>query len=898
MKLTPNRRMAAFLKKKSYGTAGVLPLNDWLRQLYAELTAKEATHPALLSEREEEILWEKIIRDSDVGQHLLNTSAAARLGLEAWHLCQQWQIQLTEIEQLAALQSLSDTQAFLEWVKVYKKICQKNHWVDFWAAIDWLNNAVKLKQLILPAHLELIGFEEFSPQLKSFFKEAEEQGSEIKRVSLVSDRGKSQLLETADQEEELRLAAHQAKNWLQEKPNSSIGIIIPDLQKRRSQVVRILEEVCPENQLNVAAPLSLSDYPIIHAALLALSFLKRKISLEKLSEFLRSPFFGSSETEMNARATLDVALRNYNETEFSLERILFRVEHEISHERSSACPKLLVMLQALLGMRSGSERLDSECPNSDKQSANTWSEHFIQCLEILGWPGERALNAQETAVYQQWQQLLIDYRNLERVLGRHSYSEALLRLTQLAINTPFLPLAKPAPIQVLGLLEAVGIPFDYLWITGMQREAWPLEPTPNPFIPFSIQKTYDLPRSSAARELKVARLFTERFSQGARQIIFSYPKQIDDKSCTYSLLLENKPKITKEALGLGEVQNFLTKAYRATKSLFSTPGCDPVASGSNKNTEKQFSVTQFAETPFNPNRPERAPKLHAKEKITGGTRILKLQAACPFRAFAELRLQAKPFPVIQSGLNRAERGEIIHQVLQGFWEDLPNQAALNLLSSIELTQRIETTIHAVLEKWRKQRPGIFKPQYIHLEKKRLQRLIERFIALEKSRAPFEVIANEQEKNVELAGIPIKMRIDRIDRLANGEEVLIDYKTGGTSIRDWFSERPQEPQLPLYCISHSPEPVGMVFSVLRPDAVQYQGVAKEADLLPGIKTLSKLNIEEQANSWEEQLKKWQMALENLAQRFAEGEAQVDPIEKQNTCRLCTLHLLCRVSSLDI
>ena len=43
-----------------------------------------------------------------------------------------------------------------------------------------------------------------------------------------------------------------------------------------------------------------------------------------------------------------------------------------------------------------------------------------------------------------------------------------------------------------------------------------------------------------------------------------------------------------------------------------------------------------------------------------------------------------------------------------------------------------------------------------------------------------------------------MRIDRIDRLADGARVLIDYKSG-LADADWRGERPDNPQLPLYAL---------------------------------------------------------------------------------------------------
>src|SRR5690606_33249085 len=47
----------------------------------------------------------------------------------------------------------------------------------------------------------------------------------------------------------------------------------------------------------------------------------------------------------------------------------------------------------------------------------------------------------------------------------------------------------------------------------------------------------------------------------------------------------------------------------------------------------------------------------------GGTAVLKDQAACPFRAFATHRLNAREMEVPQTGLTLRERGNIIHEVM-------------------------------------------------------------------------------------------------------------------------------------------------------------------------------------------------------------------------------------------
>ena len=51
--------------------------------------------------------------------------------------------------------------------------------------------------------------------------------------------------------------------------------------------------------------------------------------------------------------------------------------------------------------------------------------------------------------------------------------------------------------------------------------------------------------------------------------------------------------------------------------------------------------------------------------------------------------------------------------------------------------------------------------------------------------PFEVVAREEDRTASLGGLELRLRLDRVDRLRGGDEMLIDYKSGASSLADWF-----------------------------------------------------------------------------------------------------------------
>ena len=202
-----------------------------------------------------------------------------------------------------------------------------------------------------------------------------------------------------------------------------------------------------------------------------------------------------------------------------------------------------------------------------------------------------------------------------------------------------------------------------------------------------------------------------------------------------------------------------------------------------------------------------------------------------------------------------------------------------------------------------QRRDLFGEVYTATETLRLKRLLELWIKIEKARAPFEVVATEKALVVNIAGLPLRVRIDRIDRLNDDSLMLIDYKTGFCSTAKWQGERLEEPQLPLYSITMAGIE-GMVeesaqgniqtlaFARINIDQQGFVGISAEEGVAPGIYSIEKSRGWDANLSWSDINNQWQQALESLVTEFSEGLAVVEPAQN-NTCQFCHLHSLCRI-----
>jgi ATP-dependent helicase/nuclease subunit B len=146
---------------------------------------------------------------------------------------------------------------------------------------------------------------------------------------------------------------------------------------------------------------------------------------------------------------------------------------------------------------------------------------------------------------------------------------------------------------------------------------------------------------------------------------------------------------------------------------------------------------------------------------------------------------------------------------------------------------------------------------------------------------------ETERLIGIAGLQIRVRADRVDALPDGREIILDYKTGQLRSDVWEGERPDEPQLPLYCTTSDTPVAGAAFAQIRTGELRFRGLTATGAELP---QLTKMKINP-AIPFDRQLVEWRRVLEDLAEDFRAGKAEVDP--KPGACDNCGLRGFCRI-----
>jgi ATP-dependent helicase/nuclease subunit B len=855
--VTPNRRLAAALQRDFGETCVVRGLHVWetpdilsfagFIQRAADLLRVGAAVelPAMLAPEQSRALWEACARDA--GTQLLSAAETAVLAHEAWQSLVAWRLRPA----LRGTFLNDDARTFLDWAARVERELRRRGQMDTVELADALLSHIIGRRISLPPQVVAYGFDSFTPQQAEFLAALHESGSRVMLAGPAAVAGSVTRLPCDSAESELRAAADWARERL-EAGCRRIAVVVPDIAARRSAIVRIFSTtMAPDYALPDAAsgvlPFNLSlgepltRYPLVNAAVTVLQLAGRQIEYERVSHLLRSPFIAGGESERSARSAFDMVLRRRADPLINLDGLCAALA-----AGGDGCARLRRQLDALSGFRK--DRLFV------RQAPSAWARAMSEALALTGFPGERALDSAEYQTLKRWHDTLAAFAALDCVVPRMAYAEALSRLRRLAEDTLFQPESPEVPIQILGVLETSGQTFDALWVAGLDDEHWPPPYRPNPFLPLPLQRAAGLPQSSAEQSLENARLLTQRWCAAAAEVVLSHVLHEDDRELQPSPLIADIPARPAQAPGVD---------YRLV--IHAAVAMDVIA--------------------------ERALPLGAAMVTGGGTGLLKDQAACPFRAFANHRLHTEAPETPHTGLDALERGTLVHRVLAVLWNRLQSSAVLAATDEVQLDALLQEAAEAAIAGIQRYRPFMPSGRFTAIEKTRLIALAKAWLANDRQRSAFSVVAVEEKRAFTIGPLSLNARLDRVDQTDDGRRIVLDYKTGAANAAAMLGERPDEPQLPLYLVATEPDAVALAFAQVRAGKHGYAGLARDADLLPGIKAYAESRHSEHGD-WPGQVAAWREALEKLATEFADGNAVVDPKGPQ-TCQYCDLGPLCRI-----
>ncbi len=872
--ITANRRLALELKrcydqmqveqgKLVWESASAISWDDWMQSLFQDMLDFGLTDQTLLDLPQTRLLWEQIIRQADKEHHILNPSGAARMAGEAWCLMQAWNIQIAQLARFAN----SETELFLSWASKFNKRCTQEAWVDASRLPRLVLEKLRAAALPVPERTILAGFDEITPEQREFLTVLKEHGSEIAFLIPEEPAAQSVRCFTAiDTTQEIHAAARWAIGRLQENNDAKIGIVVPGLSQLRREIETVFDRclnpgsILPgdgnsERLYNISLGITLAQCPLIGDAFLILRLATGSITSSNMGRLLRSPFVIGSAEERERRARLDAYIRRgLGECEITLDMLIRKVR-EVDSREDDATPALLDTLERF-------RRSLDQLPV--RQSPQGWIEVFQGLFNIFGWGKSEVMSSVEYQQLAGFNKALISFRQLGQVKPVMQLHEAIGKLHTLATETPFQEKGSDAQIQIVGVLEAVGLRFDNLWVLGLNDDIWPLPAAPNPLLPIVLQRSLGMPHASPQRELAYARTITERLLTSATEVIVSHAESDGVQQKLVSPLVAGLTTISMSDLGLGSVPDI----YKA--------GSVPA------------DLEEFIDN--------RGPSLPDGSHVAGGSRLLSDQSACPFRAFANHRLGTRALEEPVFGADGRIRGNIIHQILQQVWEKIGNHNRLSGMEGSELRRLITDEVSKTLASIEVRRPNTFVTRFVEIEQQRLAELVMQWLELERSRAHFRIISLEQKQSVTIGGLQIEVITDRVDEIDDGRQLIIDYKSKKKKdlpYKGWFEERIEEPQLPLYATTNRADTVGVALAGVNSADMGFKGVCEESGLVPGIKAFIESKDANGYAGWDGLKIEWRRQLELLAAEVLAGRADVSPKDPRTDCKYCPLPALCRI-----
>ena len=885
--ITATRRLSYELKsaydkhqlkqgKKVWPTAMVLTWDGWMQMLWHDISAYSSYN--VLSNAQLQQLMGDII-ELDLNTHelhaengltaLWNISATARTALDAWQLCHQWRISYTALQ--AAEQV--DHARFGHWAaRLYARLQEQN-----WISPVQLADRLMETEFNTSHDAILFGFDHLNTQQHRFIEFYRGQGGSAVQINSKNAIA-SQLSHYSfdSSEAEWRQIGAWARNKLLNSSELSIGIITPNTEGIRTLAENSLrEQLTPSyfersgsDPFHFSIGEKLADQPAINSALTCLGLLG-ELEFKQLSAGFLSSYWGS-DTEQLLRARLCIDLRRKIAYRFDLYELIGAVTAAQS-KPGSYIEQAQEQLEALLDKLRTLQSVKANNPGALPLSS--WRELFKSCLLTLDWPVSK-LDSNEFQAVQSWQNSLDEWVKLDAVCKPMSLIRALQSLNAFCRETVFQAQDRTqAPVQIMGVLEAAELDFDYVWLAGFDEQAWPVLSSTNPFIPVKTQIEAGIPNAILSLQTELTKSKTTQLCALSDHIIYSHARIQGDIELAVSPFFPAPSK--PEPAALTDVFS-LNEAIRLA-------------------------------TPALESRSDDLGNCYREESTRGGSGLIQKQSACPFSAYARYRLNADEDEEPQIGMDSLERGSLLHKILETIWQELEDSNALRrCIERDELSELIQRHTQKHLKRFCAH-SGLGKG-FRRAERQRVNALITEWLELEAQRSPFSVAETELKFEYQINGLRLNLTLDRVDELAPsgtgnaaGSRLLIDYKSGNCSLKDWEGPRPGQPQLPVYFLALEENPSfghvdALSFAQVKPGQCQFIGISQHEDMLPEVNSLDTLagntSLKKDVAEWPLLRPLWKARIEKLVSEYQQGFAHVDPKSPQS-CHFCNFSPLCRI-----
>ena len=898
--IVPTRSLANTLKEQIadlhiaqgrsvWEAPNILLWQDYLRLLWLhnrEQVGGQSGAYTIISARQSTLLWTQVVESSkrlEKALTLLDVQQTVRAVQRSWRLMNDWNVSPEDLLD----EHVADTAQFLNWVADYCSLLKKRGLMD---EGQLQQNLIEIGATSPYSKMIWYCYDLISSSQKKLNRLAEQSACQVEYQGALTKNPTDKhisnsatlaatnelFLQYSSSKEELKSTFVKARELLEQNPEHTINIVIPDLQIRYAGVEEIARSVFYPGisplqvrlepsvyRFSLGQPLQ--QWPAIETALSVLKLLSNRTTVGDLSFLLRNRFLGLCRNLNEECRLFERWLQRQRIRQISVDHLpeLYQqcLNYLSSREQAPESTKLLGALNSLVEVRPSLAQkllLEKQHNGFAALSFADWVSMFGEWLEAWGWHTQVDDQTQDSVQYQlhaRWMNLLEEFAGLALVQNRLGLARASEVLRQMARDAIFQPQAVASPILVSGIFEAIGRPVDSCFLLSMDQ-AYPVPPQADAFVSNSVLRNRDYPNASVDTSFKQAEQVIASLFASAEYHIVSYAQHHDRDR---------------------EVTNQVSPLFR--KAVFAAIADLEVSSPA-------VMLDQYLDSI--------GPAWPRSNTVRGGTQIFQNQSLCAFRGFVTHRLGFLRADEAEFGLDSLDRGNIVHILLDAIWGELQTQAKLLELDDNALQQTISDIVERVCLDSSLDLSDD-KKLLLSYEQPRLRALLTKWLDLEKRRPiGFSVVEREVSRTGDIGGITFDYIVDRLDLTEDGRSLIIDYKTGAANRNDWTGERIKSPQMPLYALCHDKikrSPVaGISFAKVQQSKPEFADLC-EADILRPVTAI----VSKRETQWNEQRARWPELFEKLAEDFLQGQAQVNPIDEQ-TCDYCELYAVCRVSQL--
>ncbi len=726
------------------------------------------------------------------------------------------------------------------------------------------------------------------------------------RVRSMSFKKRIFLLSGVNMREEVKLIAREVKkSLLSGVQPDTILVAFPSLDEYGGLVEEIFEDHgIPYNR---ALGRQLSSSQVVTSVVSMLRSLQEDFSGPSLMRIFGSPFlkFGATGLE----SVIDRLMRRHTITG-KKERWFSAVAQDAADDGSvNDLGKALAELFHALAPFQTEKPAPLDEWTKRLSSLLSWSGIEERVLEIRG-PLNMNLQA-----YKKFIETIARLAAAGRMFSEHVYTfdEFFFLLKKTLMHTRFqVPLEDEAGVQVMGIIESAGRPWNEIYLGGLTDGGFPQRIAQNIFLPETALELLGVRTSERAR-LESAYHFY-RLLQSGEKVVLTMPESeagrpavpspfiselmplmdgglinrgvTETSQLQFSLKIEDSMSITDLARALG-------RSLHAQKEPPST-----VFEVINADIEGMQPLRRAVSM-----RPRGAEQMRPMTKKQYDVTELDLYLSCPYDYCVTMVLGLAPLEEVTEDISPLMRGVKVHAILKEFYKRWSGAVTeKNMDDARHLLHEIaEKTFKDMPETFRniKERDAFFNimaERFLEAEKEFWKQGMQPVI-LEEDLPGFEIRLSSGE-TVELNG-----RVDRIDVDKDGNFIVVDYKTG-------YYPEPMKGveqkifQLPVYAvmvrglsagIRHHPplrRPIGLAYydlsgkvSPLARDVVLFDREARDDH--PSAKPVASSKSSQEFEAiLEMSIDKARQAVEGIIA----GDFRAEPAE-ESACRSCNISEVC-------